>query len=88
MGTERKDALQQVQRSAAVQQQAEGVKVNGFIRCLPPLLSIATRLRSLRSTPPVFANTVHSAVPASFELPPPGSPQFLPLCPSSSPLLS
>ena len=75
--TERDNALQQVQRSAAAQRQAEAVKLNGFIRSLPPLLSIATRLRSLQSTPPAFANAVRSAVPASVELPPPGSPQFL-----------
>ena len=36
---------------------------------------------SLRSTPPAFANTVRTAVPASFELPPPSSPQFLALVP-------
>ena len=79
--TERDNALQQVQRSAAAQRQAEAVKLNGFIRSLPPILSIATRLRSLQSTPPVSANAVRTAVPASFELPPPGSPQFLALMP-------
>ena len=47
----------------------------------PPPLSIATWLRSLQSTPPTFANAVRSAVPASFELPPPGSLQFLALVP-------
>ena len=71
--TERDNALQQVQRSAAAQRRAE-------IRALP-LLSIASRLRSLQSTPPTLANAVRSAVPASFELPPPGSPQFLALVP-------
>ena len=79
--TERDNALQQVQRSAAAQRQAEAVKLHNFIRALPPLLSIATRLRSLQSTPPAFANAVRSVVPASFELPPPGSPQFLALVP-------
>ena len=79
--TERDNALQQVQRSAAAQRQAEAVKLHNFIRTLPPLLSIATRLRGLQSTPPAFANAVRSAVRASFELPPPGSPQFLALVP-------
>ena len=49
---------------------------------MPPVLSIATRLRGLQSTPPTFANAVLSAVLASFELPPPGSPQFLALVPA------
>ena len=79
--TERDNAPQQVQRSAAAQRQAEAVKLNGFIWSLPPLLSIATRLRSLQSTPLAFTNAVRSAVPASFELLPPGSPQFLALVP-------
>ena len=79
--TERDNALQQVQRSAAAQRQAKAVKLQSFIRALPPLLSIATRLCVLQSTPPAFANAVRSAVPASFELPPPGSPQFLALVP-------
>ena len=81
--TERDNALQQVQRSAAAQRQAEAVKLHSFIRSLPPLLSIATRLRGLQSTPPSFANAMRSAVPASFELPPHSS---WPSCPSSSPL--
>ena len=55
--------------------------MNGFIHCLPPLLSIATKVRSLHFTPRAFANAVRSAVQASFELPPPGSPQFLALVP-------
>ena len=79
--TEQDNALQQVQRSGAAQRQAEAVKLHTFIRSLPPLLSIATRLRSLQSTPPTFANAMRNAVPASFELPPPGSPQFLALVP-------
>ena len=45
--TQRDNALQQVQQSVAAQRQAVAVKLNGFIRSLPPLLSIATRLRSL-----------------------------------------
>ena len=73
------NALQQVQRSCPAQRQAEAVKFHGFIRFLPPLPSVATRLRNLQSTPPAFANDVRSAVPASFELPPPGSPQLLAL---------
>ena len=48
----------------------------------PPLVSIATRLRSLHSTPLALANALRSAVPASFELPLPGSPQFLALVPA------
>ena len=79
--TERDNAVQQVQRSAAAQRQDEAVKLHSFIRSLPPLLSIATRLRGLQSTPPAFANALRSAVPASFELPPLGSPQFLALVP-------
>ena len=71
----------QAQRAAAAQQQAETFTVGGFIRSLPPLLSIATRLRGLSATPAGFANAVRSAVPASFELPPPSSPQFLALVP-------
>ena len=73
--SERDKAQQQVQRSAAAQRQAEAVRLHNFIRAL----SIATRLRGLKSTPPTFANAVRSAVPASFELPPPGSLQFLAL---------
>ena len=79
--TERDNAQQQIQRSAAAQRQAEAVRLNNFIRSLPPLLSIATRLRGLPSTPPAFANAVRNAVPASFELPAPGSQQFLVLVP-------
>ena len=79
--TEPDNAQQQVQRSAAAQRQAEAVRLNNFIRSLPPLLSIATRLRGLPSTPPACANGVRSAVPASFELPTPGSQQFLVLVP-------
>ena len=79
--TERDNALQQVQRFAVAQRQAEAVQLHTFIRALPPLLSIAIRLRGLQSTPPTFANAVRSAVPVSFELPPPGSPQFLALVP-------
>ena len=45
--TEQDNALQQLQRAAAAQRQADAVKLNGFIRSLPPLLSIATRLRNL-----------------------------------------
>ena len=71
--TERDNAQQQIQRSAAAQRQAEAVRLLNFIRALLPLLSIATRLRGLQSTPPAFANAVRSAVPASFELPSPGS---------------
>ena len=78
---ERDNALQQVQRSATAQRQAEAVRLHNFIRALPPLLSIATRLRGLQSTPPAFANAVRSAVPASLELPPPSSLQFLGLVP-------
>ena len=47
----------------------------------PPSPSIATRFRGLKSKPPAFANAVRSAVPASFELPPPASLQFLALAP-------
>ena len=79
--TERGNAQQQIQRSAAAQRQAEAVRLHNFNRALPPLLSIATRLRGLQSTPPAFANAVRSAVPASFELPSPGSQQFLVLVP-------
>ena len=79
--TERDNAQQQIQRSAAAQRQAEAVRLHSFIRALPPLLSIATRLRGLPSTSPAFANAVRSAVPASFELPAPGSQQFLVLVP-------
>ena len=71
--TERDNAQQPIQRSAAAQRQAEAVRLNNFIRSLPPLLSIATRLRGLPSTPPAFANAVRNAVPASLELPAPGS---------------
>ena len=78
---ERDNAQQQAQRYAAAQRQAEAVRLNSFIRSIPPLLSIATRLRGLPSTPPAFANAVRSAVPASFELPTPGSQQFLVLVP-------
>ena len=78
---ERDNALQQVQRFAAAQRHAEAVKLNGFVRSLLPLLCVATRLRSLQSTPPAFANAVRSAVPASLELPPLGSPQFPALVP-------
>ena len=78
---ERDNAQQEVQRSAAAQPQADAVKLNNFIGALPPLLSIATGLRGLQSTPPTFANAVRSAVPASFEVPPPGSLQFLALVP-------
>ena len=79
--TERDNAQQQAQRCAAAQRQAEAVRLNNFIRSVPPLLSIATRLHGLQSTPPTFANAVRSTVPASFELPPPGSQQFLVLVP-------
>ena len=79
--TERDNAQQQAQRYAAAQRQAEAVRLNSFIRSVPPLLSIATRLHGLQSTPPAFANAVRSTVPASFELPPPGSQQFLVLVP-------
>ena len=79
--TERDNAQQQIQRFAAAQRQAEAVRLHNFIRALPPLLSIATRLRGLPSTPPAFANAVRSAVPDSFELPAPGSQQFLVLVP-------
>ena len=77
----RDNAQQQVQRSAAAQRQTEAVRLNSFIRSISPLLSIATRLRGLLSTPPAFANAVRSAVPASFELPTPGSQQLLVLVP-------
>ena len=79
--TERDNAQQQTQRSAAAQRQAEAVRLNSFITSIPPLLSIATRLRGLQSTPPAFANAVRSAVPASFELLAPGSQQFVVLVP-------
>ena len=81
MRTERDNAQQQAQRCAAAQRQTEAVRLNNFIRSVPPLLSIATRLHGLQSTPPAFANAVRSTVPASFELPPPGSQQFLVLVP-------
>ena len=79
---ERDNAQQQVHRSAAALWQAEAIRLHNFIRALPLLLSIATRLRGLQSTPPTFANAVRSEVPASFELPPPGSLQFLALVPA------
>ena len=79
--TEGDNAQQQVQRSAAAQRQAEAVPLNSFIGSIPPLLSIATRLFGLPSTPPAFANAVRSAVRASFELPTPGSQLFLVLVP-------
>ena len=79
--TERDHAQEQIQRSAAAQRQAEAVRLHNFIRALPPLLFIATRLCGLQSTPPTFANAVRSAVPGSFEPPPPGSLQFLVLVP-------
>ena len=79
--TERDNAEQQIQRSAAAQRQAEAVRLNNFIGSLPPLLSIAAILRSLPSTPPAFANAVRNAVPASLELPTPGSQQFVVLVP-------
>ena len=79
--TERDNALKQVQRSATAEGQAEAAKPNCFIRFLPPLLFIAIKLCSPQSTPPAFANAVRSAVPASFELPPPGSSQFVALVP-------
>ena len=79
--TERDNAQQQIQRSPAAQRQAEAVRLNNFMRSLPPLLSIATRLRGLPSTPPAFTNAVRNAVPASFVLPAPGSQQFLVLVP-------
>ena len=78
---ERDNAQQQVQRSAVAQRHAEAVRLHNFIRALPLLLSIAARLRGLQSTPPTFVNAVRSAVPASFELPPPGSVQFVALVP-------
>ena len=78
---ERDNVLLKIQRAAAVQRQAEAVKLGGFIRSLPPLLSIATRLRGLQATLVAFANAVRSAVPASFELLPPSPPQFLALVP-------
>ena len=46
---------------------------------MPPLLFVATGLRGLQATPAAFANAVRSAAPASFELPPPSSPQVLAL---------
>ena len=79
--TERDNAQQQIQRSAAAQRQAEAVRLHNFIRALTPLLSIATRLHGLQSTPPAFANAVRSAVPASLELPSPGSQQLQVLVP-------
>ena len=79
--TERDNAQQQIQRSAAAQRLAEAVGLHNFIGALPPLLSIATRLRGLPSTPLAFANAVRSAVPASLELPTPSSQQFLVLMP-------
>ena len=47
---ERDNAQRQIQRSAAAQRQAEAVRLHNFMRALPPLLSIATRLRGLPST--------------------------------------
>ena len=82
--TQRDNALQQVQRSAAAQRQAEAVQLNGFIRSLPPRLSIATRVHGPHCTPLAFASAVRSAVPALFPLPPPG-PSSWPSCQSSSP---
>ena len=79
--TERDNAQQQIEHSAAAQRQAEAVRLHKCIRSLPPLSSIATRLRGLLSTPPAFANALRNAVPASFELPAPGSQQFLVLVP-------
>ena len=79
--TKRSNAQQQIQRSAAAQRQTEVVRLHNFIRALPHLLSIATRLRGLESTPPTLANAVRSAVPALSELPSPGSQQFLVLVP-------
>ena len=78
---ERDNAQQQAQRYAAAQRQTEAVRLNSFIRSIPALLSIATRLRGLPSTPPAVANAVRSAVLASFELPTPGSQQLLVLVP-------
>ena len=78
---ERDNAQQLAQRYAAAQRQTEAVRLNRFIRSIPPLLSIATRLRGLPSTPPAFANAVRSVVPASFELPTAHSQQIVVLVP-------
>ena len=78
---ERDNAQQQVQRSAAAQRQAKAFRLHNFTKALPPLLSIATELRSLQSTRSTFANAARNALPASFELPPPSSLQFLALVP-------
>ena len=77
--SEHDTALLRIQRAAAAHRQAEAVKLGGFVRSLPPLLSIATKLRGLQATPAALANAVRSAVPALFELPPPSSVQFLTL---------
>ena len=79
--TKRDNAQQQIQHSAAAQRQTEVVRLHNFIWALPPLLSIATRLRGLQSTPPAWTNGVRGAVPASFELPSPGSQHSLVLVP-------
>ena len=54
--TERDNALQQVQRSAAAQRQAEAVRLHNVMRALPPLLSIATAPR-----PPIHATRVRQS---------------------------
>ena len=56
--TERDNAEQQLQRTAAAQRQPEAIRLNNFIRSIPPLLSIATGLCGFPSTPPAFANAV------------------------------
>ena len=77
----RDNALLQIQRAAAAQLQAYAVKLGSFIRSLPPLLSFATKHQGLQAPAAAFANAMRSAVPASFELPPCSSPQFLALVP-------
>ena len=78
---ERDNSLLWIQCAAAEQRRAEASKLGSFIRARPPLLSMATGLRGLQATPVAFANAMRSAVPVSFELPPPRSPQFLALVP-------
>ena len=73
--TERDNAQQQVQRSAAAQRQAEAVRLNNFIRSLPPSYpsppdSAASRPRRRRSP-----------MPCAVRLPTPGSQQVLVLVP-------
>ena len=79
--TERDNAQQQIQRSAAAQRQAEAVRLHNFIRALPPSCpsppgSAASKPHRPRSPTPCAVR-----FPASFELPAPGSQQLLVLVP-------